>query len=164
MLQPTPSPISAPLPTETFFVPVPFAHPHATAQEPGSVTDTPGSTGPQAGPQGGGGPNQQVPDQKAPPGGMCMGDPNMLIFLGVGFALLYFMMIRPENKRRKQQQEMLASIKAGDHVVTLGGMHGVVASVDDKTVTLRCDTAKVVFDRTAIARIDRGDAPAPNKS
>jgi preprotein translocase subunit YajC len=73
--------------------------------------------------------------------------------------------MRPESKRRKEQQAMLAAVKVGDRVVTLGGMHGVVAALAEKTLTLRVDTVKVTIDRTAIARVERDEAPsAPAKS
>ena len=67
-------------------------------------------------------------------------------------------MIRPEQKRKKEQQNLLASIKQGDQVVTISGMHGEVSSLTDKTVTLRVDTVNMTFDRSAVARIERGPA------
>lgn len=152
-----------------FLVPFQFAAdaPHSgsavTAQEPKSGSDTPSGTGPggtQTGTQTPGAPGGTPGGPQQQPGGPCgFGDPNMLIFMGLALVAMYFLVMRPENKRRKQQQEMLAAIKVGDHVVTAGGMHGTVAGLTDKTVTLRLDTAKVTFDRSAIARIER-DEPA----
>lgn len=149
-LVPFPIAVSAPLPGPASL---------AATQEPKSASDTPAgaptTTGTQA--PGGAGPAPGTPPQ---PGGPCgFGDPNMLLFMGLALAAMYFLVMRPENKRKKQLQEMLAAIKVGDHVVTLGGMHGTVAALSDKTVTLRLDTTKVVFDRSAIARIER-DEPA----
>ena len=69
--------------------------------------------------------------------------------------LMYFFMIRPEQKRKKEQQNLLASIKQGDAVVTISGMHGEVSSLTDATVTLRVDTVHMTFDRSAVARIVR---------
>jgi len=150
-----------------FFVPFPMAAATAVFQEPKSTSDTPTPTAP-AGPAGGATPapgSTQAPGTPGPaPSGMpCGMDSSTLLLMAGMFGILYFMMIRPENKRRKQQQEMLAAIKVGDTVVTLGGMHGVVASLAEKTVTLRLDTQKVVFDRTAIARVERHEAPAGDK-
>ncbi|MBX3463809.1 MAG: preprotein translocase subunit YajC [Planctomycetes bacterium] len=90
-------------------------------------------------------------------------DGNMLFFLGLAMALMYFMAIRPENRRRKEQQAMLAAVKVGDRVVTLGGMHGEVAALDEKTVTLRVDATRMTFDRTAITRVVRDEAPAAGR-
>lgn len=85
----------------------------------------------------------------------------MMIYMGVFLALMYFMVMRPEQKRRKEQQALMASIKQGDRVVTAGGMHGIVTKLTEKTVTLRVDTVQMTFDRVAIARVERDDAPAP---
>ena len=67
---------------------------------------------------------------------------------------------RAEQKRRKQQTSLLASIKQGDNVVTASGMHGVVSRMTEKTVTLRVDTIEMTFDRTAVGRIVRDEADA----
>jgi preprotein translocase subunit YajC len=79
----------------------------------------------------------------------------MAVFLG----LMYFMVLRPEQKRRKEQQNLLSSVKQGDRVVTLGGMHGIVTKLTEKTVTLRVDSVHMVFDRVAIARVERDESP-----
>ncbi|MCK5940972.1 MAG: preprotein translocase subunit YajC [Planctomycetes bacterium] len=79
----------------------------------------------------------------------------MLYMMPLFLVLMYFFMIRPEQKRKKEQQSLLASIKQGDTVVTISGMHGVVSALTDKTVTLRVDTVNMTFDRSAVARIER---------
>jgi preprotein translocase subunit YajC len=143
----------------SFFVPVPFAAAVPGVQEPKAAPDTPAGPGPgDSGTQVPGGPGPGGPQQPPPP---CA-DSTTLWIMGGGLLLMWFLVMRPEQKRRKEQQAMLASIKAGDTVVTLGGMHGVVASVADKTVTLRVDAVKMTFDRTAIARVVRDEAPAPD--
>ncbi|MBL8727612.1 MAG: preprotein translocase subunit YajC [Planctomycetes bacterium] len=154
-------PISLPTPlSPTFFVALPFAHPRHGMQEPKTAPDTPSGVAPVGpAPQGGGGAQVPDPNKQVPPAGPCGMEPNMILFLGLGLVLMYFLVMRPENKRRKEQQAMLAAVKVGDHVVTLGGMHGTVASLTEKTLTLRVDTVKVVIDRTAIARVERDDAP-----
>lgn len=159
-MQPTPIPTA---PSSPFFVAVPFVHPHHVHQEPKSAPDTPSGTGP-AGPGPAPDGTQQVPDpRQGPPATQpCALDSTMMLYGGGFLLLMYFMILRPENKRRKQQQELLSSVKVGDRVVTLGGMHGTVASLADKTVTLRVDTVKITIDRTAIGRVERGDAPAAN--
>ncbi len=70
--------------------------------------------------------------------------------------LLYWVMIKPQRRREKERQELLGKIKKNDHVVTTGGIHGVVTSVKDNEVTLKVDEANNVrlrFERGAIARI-----------
>lgn len=52
------------------------------------------------------------------------------------FVLMYFMMIRPEKKRRKKEQDMLASLKKGDRVCTIGGIYATIDSIKDDTITL----------------------------
>ncbi|MBL8731568.1 MAG: preprotein translocase subunit YajC [Planctomycetes bacterium] len=76
-------------------------------------------------------------------------------------ALMYFMVLRPEQKRKKQQAELLSSIKQGDHVVTVGGLHGVVSRLTDRTVTIRVESVNLTYDRVAIARVERDDAGTP---
>jgi preprotein translocase subunit YajC len=151
MLETHPSPVPSP---SWLLTPASWSQPHHGPQEPSTAPDTPSGPGPQ------GTGDVKVPGPPGPaPGGPCAGDSNMFLFLGLGLALMYFLVMRPENKRRKEQQAMLAAVKVGDRVVTLGGMHGVVAGLDEKTLTLRVDTVKMTFDRTAIARVVR-DEPA----
>ncbi len=59
-----------------------------------------------------------------------------IIFIGVLFAIMYFVMIRPQQKQLKEQRNMLASLKKGDDVITQGGLLGKVYLVTDKLVTL----------------------------
>jgi preprotein translocase subunit YajC len=63
------------------------------------------------------------------------GATNILFFVGL-FAIMYFVLIRPQQKQAKDQQNMLSALKKGDDVVTTGGMLGRVFEVRDKVVTL----------------------------
>ena len=88
------------------------------------------------------------------------GAPNILgtfipmICIGVIF---YFLMIRPQQKKAKQHAELLKAVRAGDRVVTSGGVVGVVLSVKEKTLTIRSADAKFEVTKAAIAEItDRG--------
>jgi preprotein translocase subunit YajC len=69
--------------------------------------------------------------------------------------LLYFMMIRPQQKRQKQWQQMLASIKSGDRVTTAGGIRGVIVSLKDDSIIIRVapDGIKMEVAKTAIATV-----------
>lgn len=77
-----------------------------------------------------------------------------LVFFAAIFAIFYFLLIRPQQKQRREREDMLRAVKRGDRVVTSGGLHGTVAGLDDNTVTVRvADQVKLVFDRSAIGRI-----------
>ena len=73
-----------------------------------------------------------------------------LVLLG---AIFYFFMIRPEKKRRKAVTTMQNSLSKGDRVVTIGGIHGRIHSIEEEVVTLINDEGqKWIFERHAIAR------------
>lgn len=76
----------------------------------------------------------------------------MIILL---IALMYFFMIRPQQKQRRQHADMMSKLKPGDQVVTIGRLHGVVSEVDEKahTVTLDCEGIYLTFDMVAIQRV-----------
>ncbi|KRL68973.1 MAG: preprotein translocase subunit YajC [Lentilactobacillus diolivorans] len=71
------------------------------------------------------------------------------------FALMYFLMIRPQRKQQQKRRDQLSKIKPGDQVVTIGRLHGVVDEINEaeKTVTLDCDGIYLVFDLSAIAQV-----------
>ncbi len=74
-----------------------------------------------------------------------------LIFL---FLLLYFMMIRPQQKKQKEHQQMINNIKKNDEVVTIGGIHGVIVNVKEKTFVIRVDdNVKIEVDKPSIAYV-----------
>ncbi len=67
------------------------------------------------------------------------------------FAIFYFLLIRPQQKRNKQRNAMLAALKKGDKVVTIGGVHGTIQDISDDTVVLRiAHNVNVTFDRGAV--------------
>ncbi len=77
----------------------------------------------------------------------------LIIQFGLLGLIIYFFMIRPENKRRKAVSTMQNSLQKGDRVVTIGGIHGRIHSIEDATITLINDEgSKWTFERNAIAR------------
>jgi len=73
---------------------------------------------------------------------------------GAVIVIFYFMIIRPQNKKQKALQKMLSEIKKGDKVITIGGIHGIVASVKETTVVLKTDdTTRLEFSKSAIATV-----------
>ena len=79
------------------------------------------------------------------------------------FAIFYFFLSRPQNKKQKETEKMIAALKKGDKVVTIGGIHGVISSTKEKTVVVKVDdNTKIEFNRTAIATVVT-DKPADVK-
>ncbi|MDR3334419.1 MAG: preprotein translocase subunit YajC [Treponema sp.] len=71
------------------------------------------------------------------------------------FGIFYFLIIRPQNKKQKDTQRMLESLKKGDKVVTIGGVHGVIQGVKDGSVIVKVDDfTKIEFNRSAIAGVE----------
>lgn len=76
-----------------------------------------------------------------------------LLLLVAMLAIFYFVLIRPQQRRRREHAELIANLSVGDQVVTIGGLHGTIAELDDYTVVL--ETSEGVFaryERMAIAR------------
>ncbi len=67
------------------------------------------------------------------------------------FALFYFIFIRPQQKQQRERNQMLANLKKGDKIITIGGLHGVITDLTDERVTLKVsETTKLVFERSAV--------------
>ena len=77
---------------------------------------------------------------------------NVLLWVGI-IGIFYFFMIRPQQKKQKDQKSFVDNLKKGDSVVTIGGLHGRIASVEGTTVTLEVDRGvKMTFEKTSISR------------
>jgi preprotein translocase subunit YajC len=95
------------------------------------------------------------PNQGEGPGLMS----NIILF-GSIILIFYFMIIRPQQKRAKERQKLIESMKKGDKVITSGGMYGTIAGLDEKTVLVEiADKIKVKLDRSAIATIISESTP-----
>jgi preprotein translocase subunit YajC len=103
--------------------------------------------------------------------GQPEGDPNaffkMMLPLVVIMVLFYFLMIRPQKKKEDEFRRLVSELKENDHVITIGGIHGVVTNVqrDAERVTIRVDDStgtKLRVNTTAIARVitDEGNGKA----
>jgi len=91
------------------------------------------------------------------PGGGGNGGGGMLqilpLMIGM-FAIMYFLIIRPQQKQKRERENLLRAIKKGDRVVTSGGLYGTVVGLSEHTVTLKvADQVKLDFERSAIGRI-----------
>jgi preprotein translocase subunit YajC len=84
-----------------------------------------------------------------------------LLMIVLLFGVMYVMMIRPQQKRRREAEQMQSALSPGDEVVTIGGLHGRIASVDDEAVTLEAAPGvHLRYARPAIARVNRAAQPA----
>jgi preprotein translocase subunit YajC len=85
-----------------------------------------------------------------------------LLFIVLLFGVMYFLMIRPQQKRRREAMQMQAALGPGDQIVTIGGLHATVVSIDDDVVTVEiAPGVNVRYARPAIARVvQRGTAEA----
>jgi preprotein translocase subunit YajC len=83
-----------------------------------------------------------------------------LIPLGLMFAIMYFMVIMPQQRQRKKMQEMLGALKTGDKIVTNGGIYGTVNGLDGDTVILKISSdpqVKIRIARAAIAQVEASE-------
>ena len=83
--------------------------------------------------------------------GAGMGSTVIMLVLMV--AVFYFMLIRPENKRKKEAEQMRSSVKNGDKIVTIGGIVGTVVNVKDSRIVLEtgADQVRIEFEKWAIS-------------
>ena len=90
--------------------------------------------------------------QAAPGGGGQLA--TTFITFGLVFLIFYFLIIRPQNKKQKEARQMLANLKKGDRVVTIGGIRGTIQVVKDDAVILKVDdSTKIEFNKTAVAAV-----------
>ena len=85
----------------------------------------------------------------APEAGMA----SPLIMMVLMFAIFYFMLIRPENKRKKEAEEMRSAVKKGDKIVTIGGITGTIVDVKENKFVLEtgADQVRIEFEKWAIS-------------
>ena len=90
---------------------------------------------------------------------------SLIMMVGM-LALMYFMLIRPENKRKKQEAEMRAALKAGDVITTIGGVKGVVIDVKEDRFVLEtgADRVRIEFAKFALSENHTAAARAAAES
>ena len=77
------------------------------------------------------------------------------------FALMYFLMIRPQQKQKKKRQEILDSVEKGEKVVTIGGIHGTITSLSPETMILEiAPNVEITMQRSSIAFVVSEDEEA----
>lgn len=90
-----------------------------------------------------------------------LGNSGTLLFPLLMFALLYLLLILPNQRKQKKWQEMLGQLKSGDRVTTNGGIRGIIIAVKDDVVQLRVapDNLKLEFVKSAIASVTTPEEP-----
>jgi preprotein translocase subunit YajC len=97
--------------------------------------------------------NAPAPTQA--PGGM-LGSP--LFMMGIMVVMFYFLLIRPQQRQRKEQAARIAALQAGDKVVTSAGIHGLVHNVKEHTVMVKvAEGTMIEFDKMAITMVHKKD-------
>ena len=93
----------------------------------------------------------------APPGGQSQGNPFALwLPIILIFAIMYFLIFRPQAKKQKQQRLMIDALKKGDKIVTSGGIYGVIAGIKEKEGTIIVkidDNTKIEMVKSSVAQI-----------
>jgi preprotein translocase subunit YajC len=86
--------------------------------------------------------------------------PQILILVLI-FAVMYFVMIRPQRKKQKQVEEMRSGVKSGDRITTIGGLKGRILKVSDETIMIEVgpDKLKMEFMKWAVSKVDEKGAP-----
>ncbi len=96
---------------------------------------------------------QAAPSAPAGPGGILG---NQFVLMGLMFIMMYFLLIRPQRLRQKEQERLISSVKVGDHVIMNGGEHGIITSTKDRSVMVKiADNVKVEYERSAIASVSK---------
>ncbi len=81
-----------------------------------------------------------------------------IIMLVLMFAIFYFLLIRPQQKRQKQVREMHSNLQKGDRIVTIGGLHGTIDALDENKIVLLVENnQKLTFDRNSVRDVVNED-------
>jgi preprotein translocase subunit YajC len=101
---------------------------------------------------------QAAPAAPAGPQGI-LGSP--FVMMGLMVVMFYFLLIRPQQKQRKEMAARIASLASGDKVVTTSGIHGIVHNVKEHTVVVKvAEGTMLEFDKPAIASVHKRDTAA----
>jgi len=80
------------------------------------------------------------------------------------FVIFYFLLIRPQQKKAKEHQEMINNLKKGDKIVSGGGIHGVVTNLDEQTLTVEiADKVRVKMNRASVGALVKASGQPQNE-
>ena len=85
-----------------------------------------------------------------------------LILMGVMFAIFYFLLIRPQQKKSKDHRQMISNLRKGDRIITSGGIHGRITGMDDATLTVEiAEKVRVKVARGNVSGLAQAASQAP---
>lgn len=91
-------------------------------------------------------------------GAPASGAGSFMITMILMIVIFYFLLIRPQRKRQRELNDQISAMKTGDRVVTIGGIHGLVSMIKDRTVVLKvADNTRIEFEKTGIASVLKKD-------
>ncbi|MEI8039064.1 MAG: preprotein translocase subunit YajC [Verrucomicrobiota bacterium] len=97
----------------------------------------------------------------APPNGPSGLLGNPLIMMGLMVVMFYFLLIRPQQRQRKEQTARIAALQTGDKVITTSGIHGIVHNVKEHTVVIKvAEGTMIEFDKAAVAAVHKKEVAA----
>ena len=86
---------------------------------------------------------------------------NPLIMMGLMVVMFYFLLIRPQQRQRKEQAARIAALQSGDKVVTSAGIHGIIHNVKEQTVVVKvAEGLMIEFDKSAVAIVHKKESAA----
>lgn len=89
---------------------------------------------------------------------------NPMLMMGILFVMFYFLLIRPQQRQRKELQARINALQAGDRVVTTAGIHGLVHHIKERTVTVKvAEGVMLEFDKAAVATVLKKDSDEAKK-
>jgi len=90
------------------------------------------------------------------PAGAGSGLLSLLPFVFI-FVIMYYVMLRPQMRKQKEQARLVAALKTGDRVVTASGIHGLISNVKDTTVIVKvADNVKIEMEKTSVTNVVKG--------
>ena len=94
---------------------------------------------------------------QAPTGvGQLLASP--IVMMGVIFAIIYFLIMRPQQKKQREHQDLLRNLKKGDRVVTLSGIYGIITALDEKIISLQVDgKVRIKISRQSVSGLSDED-------
>src|ERR1700722_6620854 len=89
-------------------------------------------------------------------------NPTPIVYMVCIFAIFYFLAIRPQSQRQKQQDAMVKAVKTGDKVITSSGIHGMVSNVKETTLILKiADNVKIELEKSSIGSVVKREDAEP---
>jgi len=103
---------------------------------------------------------QSILLQAAPQGGTNW---QLMITMGLMIVVFYFFLIRPQQKKAKDQKKFIEALKVGDNIVTIGGAHGKIVEVDGNTFIIAVESGRIRFSKSAVSLDNSKPASEPAK-